>query len=173
MGQLEKVLSEGEPVAFRTRLHWLPCCPGALALSLVALLALVLPLVFAPHQIGDLFARAPAVAATLVAVLALALVVPLLVVRFLITTHEFAVTDRRVVAKMGWLRSRTLDLNVTKVESMEIDQGVLGRMFGYGDVRVVGTGGTAESFRGVKDPIGFRKAVNAAADSVQAKAGGA
>jgi uncharacterized membrane protein YdbT with pleckstrin-like domain len=88
--------------------------------------------------------------------------VPLLLVRFLVATHAYGVTDRRVIARVGWLSVRTADLSVAKVESLVIEQSPAGRVFGYGDVKVVGTGGSAESFRGVRDPIGFRKAVNAA-----------
>ncbi len=67
---------------------------------------------------------------------------------------------------MGWVGTRTVDLSVTKVETLVVEQSPLGRLFGYGDVKLVGTGGTAETFHGVRDPIGFRKAVNAAADRV-------
>ena len=163
---LEQVLNADEQVTFRTRLHWLPCAPGALFTSFLGLAILVALAVFARPQVAGLFAREPRVAAILAAGLVLVVVVPLVVLRLLVAFHEFAVTDRRVIARMGWLSTRTVDLNVTKVESLVIEQGALGRLFGYGDVKVVGTGGTAEVFHGVKDPIGFRKAVNAAADRV-------
>ena len=59
--------------------------------------------------------------------LVLVVVMPLVVIRFLVATHEFGVTDRRVIARMGWVSTRTVDLNVTKVESLVIEQGALGR----------------------------------------------
>lgn len=164
MGQLERILNPEERLLFRTRLHWLPCAPSALAVALIGLLVLAALGLFARAQVADLFARAPVPAAILALGLVLVVIVPLLVVRFLVATHEFGVTDRRVVARMGWLSTRTVELSVAKVESLVIEQSVPGRLFGYGDVKIVGTGGTAESFRGVMDPIGFRKAVNQAAD---------
>jgi uncharacterized membrane protein YdbT with pleckstrin-like domain len=166
MGQLSDVLNPEERILFRTRLHWLPCAPGALATSLLATAGIVALLVFARARAGALFAQQPMAASVLALGLVLVAIVPLLIVRFLVGTHEFGVTDRRVIARMGWLTTRTVDLNVTKVESLVIEQGALGRLFGYGDLKVVGTGGTAETFHGVKDPIGFRKAVNSAADAV-------
>ena len=166
MGQLDDVLNPEEKLLFRTRLHWLPCAPSALAVSLLGAAVIAALLVFARRPLADLFAREPAMASILALGLALVVVLPLVIVRFLVATHEFGVTDRRVIARMGWISTRTVDLNVTKVESLVIEQGALGRMFGYGDLKVVGTGGTAEVFHGVKDPIGFRKAVNAAADRV-------
>jgi uncharacterized membrane protein YdbT with pleckstrin-like domain len=164
MGQLDDVLNADEKLLFRTRLHWLPCAPSALVVSVIGVLVLVALGVFAHGPVADLFAREPLMASILALGLALVVVMPLVVVRFLVATHEFGVTDRRVIARMGWVSTRTVDLNVTKVESLVIEQGALGRVFRYGDLKVVGTGGTAEVFRGVKDPIGFRKAVNLAAD---------
>ncbi len=171
MGQLDGVLNPDERLLFRTRLHWLPCAPSALAVSLLGAVVIAALLVFARGPVADQFARAPLTASILALGLALVVVMPLVVVRFLVATHEFGVTDRRVIARMGWVSTRTVDLNVTKVESLVIEQGALGRLFRYGDLKVVGTGGTAETFRGVKDPIGFRKAVNLAADRVGGKTG--
>ena len=166
MGQLDGILNPDERLLFRTRLHWLPCAPSALVVSLLGAAVIAALAVFARPPVGDLFAREPLMAWILALGLALVVVLPLVILRFLVATHEFGVTDRRVIARMGWVSTRTVDLNVTKVESLVIEQGALGRLFRYGDLKVVGTGGTAEVFRGVKDPIGFRKAVNSAADRV-------
>ena len=172
MGLLDRVLNADEKLIYRTRLHWLPCAPSALWVSLLGFVALVLTGMFARRGVAGLFATRPLAASILALGLALVVVLPLVVIRFLVGTHEFGVTDRRVVARMGWVGTRTVDLNVAKVESLVIEQGLLGRLCGYGDVKVVGTGGTAEVFRGVKDPIGFRKAVNLAADRAGAPPAG-
>ena len=164
MSQLDEVLNADEKLLFRTRLHWLPCAPPALMVLVLGVVAIAALLVLARDRVGAWFGQAPLLAFTLVFGLVLLAVVPLLVLRFLVSIHEFGVTDRRVIARMGWLTTRTVDLNVTKVESLVIEQGAWGRIFRYGVVKVVGTGGTAETFRGVRDPVGFRKAVNAAAD---------
>jgi uncharacterized membrane protein YdbT with pleckstrin-like domain len=77
-------------------------------------------------------------------------------------TSEFAVTNKRVIVKVGLISRRTLELNLSKVESIGVDQGIIGRIFGYGTIIIIGTGGTKERFRGIADPLGFRKAVNEA-----------
>jgi hypothetical protein len=164
MAGLEEILNPEEKLLFRTRLHWLACAPSAWTVSAVGLAAIVLLALFARRPLAGLFAQAPAATAILVVGLLLVVVVPILVVRFLVGTHEFGVTDRRVIARMGWMRVRTVDLSVAKVESLVIEQTPAGRMLGYGDVKVVGTGGTAELLRGVRDPVGFRKAVHLAGD---------
>lgn len=167
---LDEVLNPQEKLIYSTRLHWLPCAPGALALSLLAVAAVVALVLFAREPAAGLFAEQPLGAWVVTLVLGALVVVPLFVVRFLVSIHEYGVTDRRVIARMGWVNTRTVDLSVAKVETLIVEQGALGRLFGYGDVKVVGTGGTAEVFRGVCDPIGFRKAVNAASDGGPAEA---
>jgi len=82
-------------------------------------------------------------------------------------TSEFAVTNRRVIVKEGLIRRNTLELNLAKVESIGVDQTLLGRMLNYGTIVVVGTGGTREPFTSLADPIGFRRAVNEATVDMQ------
>ena len=73
-------------------------------------------------------------------------------------TSEFAITNKRVIIKVGLISRRTLEMNIEKVESVNVDQGILGRIFGYGDITVIGTGGTREPFRHIARPLEFRKA---------------
>jgi uncharacterized membrane protein YdbT with pleckstrin-like domain len=76
-------------------------------------------------------------------------------------TDEFAVTNKRVVIKTGLISRKTLEMNLAKIETIGVDQGIFGRMLGYGTITVVGTGGTREMFRGIDEPLDFRKAVQA------------
>ncbi len=72
---------------------------------------------------------------------------------------ELAVTSKRVIAKVGLFHRTTLELNLSKVETIGVDQSLLGRILNYGTVVVVGTGGTKEPFPNIADPMAFRKAV--------------
>jgi hypothetical protein len=74
-------------------------------------------------------------------------------------TTELAVTNQRVIAKIGLISRRTLEMNIAKVENIQVDQGIFGRIFGFGEITVVGTGGTREPFRCIADPLSFRRAV--------------
>jgi len=74
-------------------------------------------------------------------------------------TSEFAVTNKRVIVKTGLLSQRTIELNMSKVESIQVDQDVLGRILNYGTITVIGTGGTKEPFTMIDDPLSFRHAV--------------
>lgn len=78
------------------------------------------------------------------------------------TTSEFAVTDKRVVIKVGWIRRRTLETMLSKVEGIGVDQSLTGRMLGFGSIEVTGTGGTREEFTRIADPLEFRRQVQGA-----------
>jgi uncharacterized membrane protein YdbT with pleckstrin-like domain len=73
------------------------------------------------------------------------------------STSEFAITNKRIIIKVGLFSRYTLEMNLNKIESINVNQSVLGRMLGYGTIVVIGTGGTKEPFAGISDPITFRK----------------
>ncbi len=75
-------------------------------------------------------------------------------------TTEFAVTNRRVIAKTGFFHRRTLELLIPKIESVAVYQNIVGRMFNFGSVTVIGTGGTREKFGAIAEPIAVRKKLN-------------
>src|ERR1700756_1530491 len=74
------------------------------------------------------------------------------------TSTEFAVTSKRIIAKFGFLRRRTIEINLPKVESLQVEQGIWGRMLDYGTVIVHGTGSSIEPIVNVKSPLAFRNA---------------
>jgi uncharacterized membrane protein YdbT with pleckstrin-like domain len=76
-------------------------------------------------------------------------------------TTEIAVTDRRIIYKRGLIRRHTIEMNMDKVESVDVDQSVLGRIFDYGDVLVRGTGVGFEPLQMIAAPIALRNAVTA------------
>lgn len=79
---------------------------------------------------------------------------------------EIAVTNRRIVVKLGFISRRTVEINVTKIESVQVAQGVLGRVFDFGTLVIAGTGATHEPLQGIADPIAFRRAcMDAQADA--------
>jgi uncharacterized membrane protein YdbT with pleckstrin-like domain len=77
------------------------------------------------------------------------------------TTSEFAVTNRRVIVKTGLLSRRTIEINISRVESVQVDQDIFGRLFSYGAITVIGTGGTKEPFTLIDNPQQFRRMVQA------------
>jgi uncharacterized membrane protein YdbT with pleckstrin-like domain len=76
-------------------------------------------------------------------------------------SSEFAVTNKRVLIKVGLVRRHSLELLLQKVEGIGVDQGIMGRILGYGTITVSGTGGTREAFRTISRPLEFRRQVQA------------
>ena len=70
---------------------------------------------------------------------------------------EFAITNKRIIIKRGFIARETFEMNLSKIESVNVDQSVLGRILGYGTLTIIGTGGTRESFNDISSPINFRK----------------
>ena len=71
-------------------------------------------------------------------------------------TTEIAITDRRVVYKIGLVRRDTIEMNRSKIESVDVSQTILGRLFNYGTVTVRGTGEGISPIRYIKAPLAFR-----------------
>ncbi len=74
-------------------------------------------------------------------------------------TTEIAVTDRRVLYKRGLFSRRTVEMNISKVETVDVVQGPLGLLLNFGDVIVRGTGGSFEPLRHVAAPLPLRNAI--------------
>ena len=79
-------------------------------------------------------------------------------------TSEYGITDKRVLMKTGWIRRNTIVIFLRKLEALNINQTIPGRMFNYGTIIVIGTGGTQDYYLNVPDPLGFRKRVQQQAD---------
>jgi uncharacterized membrane protein YdbT with pleckstrin-like domain len=86
-------------------------------------------------------------------------------------TTELAITNKRVIAKFGFISRRTVEININKVESIQVDQAILGRIFNYGTLVVSGAGTPQAPIPGISDPIQFRKAFVEAQESSPAKVG--
>jgi uncharacterized membrane protein YdbT with pleckstrin-like domain len=78
------------------------------------------------------------------------------------STTDFAVTNRRVILKRGWLNRHTQELAVQSVEGVSLDQSLVARIFGYGRVIVTGTGDAVIVFPPMTHPVAFRRAIEAA-----------
>jgi uncharacterized membrane protein YdbT with pleckstrin-like domain len=79
---------------------------------------------------------------------------------------ELGVTNKRVILKRGVIGRQTEEMKVTSIETVEIDQGVLGRIFGYGTVKVTGRGISDVVFRGVDDPMAVKRRIESVSHPV-------
>ncbi|MCX7679812.1 MAG: PH domain-containing protein [Spirochaetes bacterium] len=140
MSYIDQNLMPGEQVIYRAKLHWVLFVPGALVFILGLLLLAV------SGTVGGI-------------VIALA-VIDLIIAYLNYTKSEMVVTNKRVMIKVGIIRRHSLETLLKKVESIKVDQPIIGRMLGYGTIVVSGTGGTPEPFHRIANPLEFRKQVN-------------
>lgn len=79
-------------------------------------------------------------------------------------TTELAVTNKRVIAKFGFISRHTVEININKVESIQVNQDVLGRIFDYGSLTISGVGSQQAPIPGISKPMEFRRAFMEAQD---------
>ncbi len=151
MSYVEKNLLPGEQVVYRTGLHWIALLAPIVFLGLS--LAFALWTMLRPQDQASGPIRVLALVVLAVAVLAF------LVRLISFRSAEFAVTSKRVMLKVGWMRRHSLELILSKVEAISVDQNLRGRVFGYGTITITGTGGTKETFESLVHPFEFRSQV--------------
>ncbi len=76
-------------------------------------------------------------------------------------TTEVAITDKRIIFKRGFIRRDTIEMSLDKVESVDVQQSLLGRLFDYGDIIVRGTGSGFAPLKTIDSPLEFRSHVTA------------
>lgn len=74
-----------------------------------------------------------------------------------VRSTEIAITNRRVIAKFGFIKRDTVEINLDKVEALRVEQGFLGRMLNYGTVLISGAGTSVAPIRDIADPLVFRR----------------
>ena len=148
MSYVQRVLQSGEQVRHISSIHWIVYWLGVA----VALLAVVAYWLSETRLLTGIW-RYTAYALALVAV------VLLIQQWFQWWVTEIAVTNRRIIYKKGLIRRQTNEMNMDKVESVQIDQSILGRMLDYGDVTILGTGEGFDSLRTIASPIELRNSI--------------
>lgn len=158
MSYIEGNLVPGETVIYQTRLHWIVMLGHIVVGSLLLALPGVILLYYALTQRGTDSANPHVMEIGGVALLVCGIVV-MLVGMVRRNATEMAVTNRRVVIKTGLASRKTIEMLLSKVESIEVKETAFGRMLGYGAIVVIGTGGTPEPFQKVAHPLEFRSQV--------------
>ncbi len=151
MSYVERVLQPGEQVRHISSIHWIVYWPG-IAVALLAVAAFW----FSEKRLLT--------GVWLYTVYALALGAVVLLVQewFQSWITEIVVTNRRVIYKKGLIRLQTNEMNTDKVESVRVDQSFLGRMFDYGNMKILGTGEGFETLRTIASPLKLRNSITGA-----------
>lgn len=155
MGYVEKILQPNERVAYIAKLHWMIYLKSwfHLFLALVVLSLLSLDIVMQDmYRYGVL---------AIGGLLLLSSFFEFLKSFIKQLTTEIAVTDKRVIRKIGLIARETEEMNINQVESVEVNQSVLARLLNYGTIQVNGTGHGMDRIAYVRDPLGLRSSITA------------
>ena len=151
MPYVDRVLQQGETVRHIARISWVTYLPGLFLWAIAGILAAILP-------------SQPALHFFVLVIAAIIFVIgAVLLARawFQRVTTEIAVTDRRIIYKSGFIRRYTVEMHMDKVESVDVDQSIFGRVFDYGSVIIHGTGAGLEPLSYVDHPIELRNHITA------------
>jgi len=150
---IDGILQPGEKVLYSTNAHWIFYLP-AIAAWTVAVILLVL-------------SRATVIDGVVLTCLACSVVAAIAGAYWAIKawfhrlTTETDVTNLRVVHKEGFIKRRTFEMSLDKVESVDVNQSILGRILNYGDVTVMGVGEGKETVSTIASPLQFRNFITA------------
>ena len=154
MAYAEKVLQPGESVAYRAQLHWIVYLSG-LAPAVLGLVAAIVGFVTYAKGLREMI--------SLVAlVLIFVGLFQTLRAWFVVANTEIFVTSKRIIMKTGFIAISSLEMNIDKVESVLVNQGLLGRMMDFGTVTVRGVGSGLEPMANVAAPLELRNHIGAA-----------
>jgi uncharacterized membrane protein YdbT with pleckstrin-like domain len=146
---IDEILQPGEQVLYSTNAHWIFYFPAIVAWIVVGVLVIV-SFVFPPAALVGLAAAAVA------AVPALFWTIKGWFHRM---TTETDVTNHRVVHKTGFIKRRTFEIALDKIESVDVEQSIMGRLLNYGDVRINGVGEGTQKIPTIASPLAFRSAI--------------
>jgi hypothetical protein len=140
-------LQTDERPLYKTTIHWIVLIGPVLGslLSLIFIVPIGMIASWKGHYWAWLLLAIP------VALLATAAIA--------VKTSELVITDRRVLIKVGFIQRQTFEMFISKIESVAVAQGMIGRMLDYGTVEIRGTGGSSESFATIAAPLQFRDAI--------------
>jgi uncharacterized membrane protein YdbT with pleckstrin-like domain len=151
MSYVRSVLQPDEQIRYITRIHWIIFLP-AIAVLILAVATYTLGAATRPSGAFNLWA-------TIAGVLGLGGIVMWLSAWFKRDITEIAVTNRRIIYKRGFISRRTIEMQMDKVESVDVDQTIWGRLLGYGNIVIRGVGEGIEPLKNIESPIEFRNHV--------------
>ena len=150
---IDDILQPGEKVLYSTNAHWIFFLPAIIGWILVGVFLVLSGMVPAGPSV--------LICLSLAAISAIAALYKTVTAWFHRWTTETDVTNFRVVHKTGFIKRQTFEMSVDKVESVDVDQSILGRIFNYGDVTVLGVGEGGKTLDMIASPLAFRNAITA------------
>lgn len=150
---IDEILQPGEKVLYSTNAHWIFFLPAIIGWIVAGVFLVISGMVPAGPSV--------LICLSLAAISAIAALYKTVTAWFHRWTTETDVTNFRVVHKTGFVQRQTFEMSVDKVESVDVNQSILGRILNYGDVTVLGVGEGGKTLDTIASPLAFRNAITA------------
>ena len=150
---IDEILQPGEKVLYSTNAHWIYFLPAIIGWIVAGVFLVLSGMVPAGPSV--------LICLSLAAISAIAALYKTVTAWFHRWTTETDVTNFRVVHKTGFVQRQTFEMSVDKVESVDVNQTILGRLLNYGDVTVLGVGEGGKTLDTIASPLAFRNAITA------------
>jgi uncharacterized membrane protein YdbT with pleckstrin-like domain len=142
MSYLDRNLMNGELIVYRSRLHWV---------------VFLWPIIFFATAIMSTIIISGA-EGFIIGFMSMSVSIFWSICSFITyKTSEFGITNKRIIVKVGFIRRNSLEALLNKVEDIQVNQSIFGKMLGFGSITVSGTGGTKDPFHRIGAPLEFRK----------------
>lgn len=154
MSYIDQTLMNDEHVVYRTKPHWVIFGPALGWLFLAILVLFLAPgyrygniAIYGNYTLTDILGFLMVIVAFFSGLSAFVAY----------QTSEFGITNRRILMKVGFIRRLSLEILLSRIESIQVYQSMVGRALDYGTIMVSGTGGSKDPFPNIPDPLLFRR----------------
>ena len=150
---IDEILQPGEKVLYSTNAHWMFYLPAIAAWAVVAVFLVASRMIVADAPV--------LICLSLAAIAALVALYWTVIAWFRRATTETDVTNFRIVHKTGFIKRRTFEMSLDKVESVDVNQSIMGRILNYGNVSIFGVGEGNKTIETIASPLEFRNYITA------------
>ena len=158
MGYVEDNLLQDEKILARAKIHWVILIYPIIFL----LIGIFFAMIFHVSSPNGVPSNTDTIITSLICIWSWPIIglITIIIAILIYLTTEFALTNKRVIAKVGILNQHSLEIMNNKIESIGVSRTILGRILNYGTITVVGSGGTKQSFKNIAKPMELRQKIN-------------
>lgn len=156
MGFIEKNLMDGERIMYRAYLHWIIFMRPAVLFIVFLFLIICAGAIPSQFNLSNILSKSLSIVSIIVLLVALISSISALIAY---CTSEFGVTNSRVIMKQGFILRNSIEILLNKIEAIQVNQNITGRILNYGSIIISGTGGSKDPYHRISSPLKFRKKI--------------
>ena len=152
-------LNKNESIIAKAEFSILKAVPNIVIGSVISVIAIVLLVVAANYTDNTGKAMLTLLGIFLIIAGIISVVISICIIAE-IRSGEFAVTNKRVVGKVGIFDCRVIDLRLDKIDAIDMYMSFYGKFMNYGSIKISGSGSAnVFSVYNIKNVEAFRKSI--------------